>query len=548
MAYVDTLIEQADQLFNKRTAVLSLWQKIAFNFYPERADFTTAIDLGSEVGTDLSTSYPVLARRDLGNAIGSMLRPTSKAWFHIRTSNYDVLEADAKAWLEAATVKMRHMMSNRKSQFSRATKEGDHDFAAFGQTVLQVSKNKDASGVLYRCWHLRDVAWAEDGEGNASTVYRRWKPFARELAKLFPKTIHESVRTAAQKEPYKETNVYHCILPTENYTGPLANVKTPFVSIYYDAENKVILEEVGVTSQEYIIPRWSTVSGSQYAFSPATITALPDARMLQDMLRVLLEAGEKATNPPMIAVQEAIRSDISIFAGGITWVDAEYDERLGEVLRPMANDKSGVPLGRDMALDVRAAIAESFFLNKLTLPQPGSDMTAYEVGQRVQEYIRHAMPLFAPLEEEYNAPLCEATFEVMLALGKFGPADNIPTAIRGQEITFAFESPLHDAIEREKGQRFLEAQQMLSGAMALDPDSGDIIDVAVAVRDVLGAVGVPSKWTRTVEDTKKRAKERAALQQQAQQLAALQQGANVAKTISEAGGMPAGAGAPTTGL
>jgi hypothetical protein len=34
-------------------------------------------------------------------------------------------------------------------------------------------------------------------------------------------------------------------------------------------------------------------------------------------------------------------------------------------------------------------------------------MTAYEVGQRVQEYIRNALPIFEPMEMEYNAALCD---------------------------------------------------------------------------------------------------------------------------------------------
>jgi hypothetical protein len=45
----------------------------------------------------------------------------------------------------------------------------------------------------------------------------------------------------------------------------------------------------------YRIPRWQTVSGSQYSYSPATVAALPDARLIQAMTFTLLEAGEKAT-------------------------------------------------------------------------------------------------------------------------------------------------------------------------------------------------------------------------------------------------------------
>lgn len=106
------------------------------------------------------------------------------------------------------------------------------------------------------------------------------------------------------------------------------------MSIFYEEDSKSILEEVGSYTKIYTIPRWQTVSGSQYAYSPATVAAISDARLIQSMTRVLLEAGEKAVTPPMLAVTEAIRGDISVYAGGITAIDSQYDERLGEVLRP----------------------------------------------------------------------------------------------------------------------------------------------------------------------------------------------------------------------
>lgn len=534
MAYIDDLIGQSEQLFSKRGQLLSLWQTIADNFYPERADFTTVRNLGSEFGTNLMSSYPILARRDLGNTIGAMLRPTSKAWFHARTTNYDELGPEARAWLQGASGRMRLAMHNQKSQFSRATKEGDHDFSAFGQCVIQTSMNRVADGMLYRCWHLRDVAWAEDADGIVSTVFRRWKPTARELTTLFKGKVHAAVTTAMVKEPYKEFNCIHCILPTEDYKGD-KTWRTPFVSVYYDVDNKTIMEEVGLFLQEYVIPRWSTVSGSQYAYSPATVAALPDARLLQAMTRVLLEAGEKATNPPMIAIQEAIRSDISIYAGGITWVDASYDERMGAVLRPLVNDKAGIPLGTDMADRLRGMLSEAFYLNKIALPAPGADMTAYEVGQRVQEYIRQAMPLFEPMEDGYNQPVCDNTFQTMFRAGAFGSPFDMPEELHGADVNFTFESPLHDAVEREKGQRFMEAKSMIAQTIELDPNAGDILDASVALRDVLESIGVPAKWTRSEETVATMASQRVQAQQSAELLAQMQQGADVAKTLNEAG-------------
>ena len=47
------------------------------------------------------------------------------------------------------------------------------------------------------------------------------------------------------------------------------------------------------------------------------------------MTLTLLEAGEKVVNPPLVATEQVVRSDVAIFAGGITWIDAEHDDRLG---------------------------------------------------------------------------------------------------------------------------------------------------------------------------------------------------------------------------
>jgi len=540
------LQQQGDKLFSDRYQLMSLWQTIADNFYPERADFTCIRNLGAEFARNLMTSYPVLARRDLGNAFSTMLRPTSLNWFHMRLSDWDKVDSESRAWLEWAEGIMRRAMFDKRSQFSRATKEGDHDFAAFGQCALQTSLNRNGDGLLYRCWHLRDIVWRESQDGAIDTVYRKWKCAAVDLQRLFPKTCTQQTKDLAAKSPYETIEVWHCVIPSEHYQGA-KKFNTPFVSLYFDTQHKQVLEEVGAQELGYIIPRWQTVSGSQYSYSPATVAALPDGRLIQAMTRVLLEAGEKATTPPMIATQQAIRGDVSLFAGGITWVDGEYDERLGEVLRPLTQNLQGLPIGLEMLKDTRAMIAEAFFLNKITLPQPGNEMTAYEVGQRVQEYIRQAMPLFEPMETDYNAPLCENTFNLLMRNGTFGSPYNLPKGLRGREVLFTFESPLHDAAERAKGQRFLEAQSMLAQTVQMEPNSIAIIDFNVALRDVLQSVGVPAKWTRSEADVQGIIAQQQQKQQTADMLAGMQSGANVAKTLGEAGATGQGGAAVPRG-
>jgi hypothetical protein len=247
----------------------------------------------------------------------------------------------------------------------------------------------------------------------------------------------------------------------------------------------------------------------------------------------LLEAGELAVRPPMIATKEAIRSDVALYAGGITWVDAQYDERLGEVLRPITQDKSGLPFGVDVAEEKKAMLQQAFYLNRLSLPPAGDgEMTAFEVSQRTQEYIRNALPLFEPMENEYNGALCDMTFDALMRVGAFGPPQEFPQSIRNQNTRFKFESPLHQAIERQKGQKFIESKQLIREAMELDGATVATIDSRKALRDALSGIGVKADWMRSEDEVQAYA-EKMEQQQQAQQAVALAQQAAV--TAQEAG-------------
>lgn len=532
---IKSIIGQGDQLFSKRLTLMSLWQNIADNFYPERADFTVSRTLGTEFADNLMTSYPLLVRRDLGNSLGAMLRPSSKDWFSISTDQPDNIDAAGKQWLEWASNTQRRAMYDRASQYVRASKEADHDFATFGQYVKSFELNKTASGMLYRCWHLRDVAWCEDSEGKIGAVHRKWKPSAQVLKAVFGDRIAPKVQEALAKNPYEEFECRHIVIKADDYEAALGQRwKTPYVSLYIDVANGHVMEEIGTYNKFYNIPRWQTVSGSQYAYSPATVAALPDARLLQSMTAVLLEAGEKAVTPPMLATQEAIRSDINLRAGGLTWVDSAYDERLGEVLRPISSDKNGIPLGMELRADVRATIAEAFYINKLTLPTFDHAMTATEAAQRVQEYIRQALPIFEPMEEEANGGDCEGTFDLMLRAGAFGSPQDIPESLQGQNIQFKFQSPLRDAIESQKGQKFLEAKEILREAAELDPGSLAQIDVQMALRDALGGIGVPAKWLRSEQDVADILAAQQEQQDQQAQMESVHQGAMVTEQAAKA--------------
>lgn len=530
---VKELKEHGERLFSSRIQIVSLWQSIAENFYVERADFTTTRSIGQEFAAHLMTGVPAMCRRDLANQIGAMLRPSGQPWFHARTQIEEInRDPTARQWLDWASERMRLYMDDTRSGFKRATKEGDHDFATFGQAVIQVELNRELNGLLYRCWHLRDVAWAENYHYEIDRVHRRWKPTARQLMQLFPKTCSEKVKNRAAKSPFEEVNCQHIILPADEYDLKRKN-KFRFVSIYLDTDNETILEEVPIADNSYIIPRWQTVSGSQYAYSPATVISISDARMLQQMTLTLMEAGQKAVDPPMLAVGDAIQGGVNLFAGGITYVDAEYDEKTGEALRPLPIDKTGFQWGDVREQKVRELIMEAFYLNQIQLPELKGDMTAFETQKRVEEYVRRAAPLFEPMQTEYNGALCDKTFDLLLRNGAFGSVWDLPPMLSGQNVRFTFESPLQAAQTRANSQAFLSTAQLLQTAAALDPMVVHDVNFDRAFRDAAEGAGAPAAWF--VDEKVANEKKAAAQQAQAEQamaqseMAELMQGAQAAE-------------------
>lgn len=527
---VKLLVDQGDKLFSKRASLVSLWQEQAELFYPERADFTVTRNVGQDFASNLTTSIPLLARRELGGTMGGMLRP-GKNWAKVSVVREDLLDLSARRWLDHATDIQRRVMYDRAAMLGRATSETDHDFITFGQGVLSASLNRNADGIIHRNHHLRDIVWVENEEGKPDRFQRKWNAEARTIKRLFPKTLSAKVSEAAEKDPFKEFECRHDIIPSDQYEGA-KKTNAPFWSVFYEVESGTILEETPYWNTYYVVPRFQTVSGSQYAFSPATIAAMPDSRLIQDMTLTILEAGQKAVNPPMVGVKDVIKSDVGMYAGSVTWVDKDYDERLGEALRPVRQDASGLAVGFSLRSDVRQTIADAFFLNKIQLPPLPAGTTAYEAAQRVAEYVRQALPLFDPIQQDYNGQLCEIDFDLIMRNGGFGSPDEIPDALRGQDVQFVFDNALSDAQNDEKRQKYLKSRELLATVAPEDP-AARIVDNKKALRDVLEG-SVPADWIVSEEDMAAMEEQGQAAAAQAQLMQTVGQGAAVTEQLGKA--------------
>lgn len=528
------LCKQGSTLFNTKKPWDSLCQEIAENAYPMRTDFTSELSLGNDFSSDLMDSFPVQARETLGNAPSAMLRQGT--WFSVRTGDEEIDEQPAAArWLDETTKKYRKLVYDRRANFTAATIETDHDWVAFGNGVISVGESPTRDHMLFQAWHPKDCAWMLNDVGKVDHLQRNMKKSARNLKTRFKDKIHGDIAKACLSDPSKEFPVRHIVMPTDEIYGDdkamrKKYAKQPFISIYMDVEHECILGEAGLPVFTYVVPMWRRLSKYPQGFSPATINSLPDMRMLQSLARIILEQGEKAVDPPVVARGEMFRDAVNLYAGGMTYVDIEESDDIRKLFQTI--ETGNMQIGAEMKADVRAMIAESFLLNKLFLPDT-REMTAYETSQRVAEFRRAALPFFGPIESEYHLPLLDVGFQLAIHNKQFNLGE-IPDELDGAETTFTFESPLNTAEGRALVSAFQESVQILAGSAQFDNTIPATMDFPKMTKDAVRGTGAPPDWFKDEPEALEAADAQAQVDNLQKAAAMLAGGAGVAQQVGDA--------------
>lgn len=350
--------------------------------------------------------------------------------------------------------------------------------------------------------------------------------------------MHKDVQKACEKHETadKEFKVRHIMMPVADYqyeTRKRAPKGAKYVSIYIDCTNQHLISEAPSYEFRYIVPRWQTISGFQYAVSPAAIVAVPDARMINALARIIMEAGEKTVDPPIKAKNEAVVGGINLYASGITWIDRQYDEKQGMAIEPLLPGNRQVGLGVDLLERTRLILQEAWYLNKLTLPQR-QEKTAYETAQLIEEYVRANIPLFEPLETTYNSAILQESFDILMRVGAFGPREEIPDALSDREFTFSFSNPLQDAMKKAKVYQFETAFNITNMAMAIDQAARFDLKARDAARDAIDGTGAPATWLTDKDEADEAAEESAQKAQMAEMAAGVGAAGQAAGEVGKA--------------
>ena len=530
---VDKLIARWRKLSGDKSQWHAHWDDLARVMLPRRMGFTTTVIEGERRTDDIFDGTPMQAARGLANAIGGMMRPQGLPELQMEADDDQLNNlGEAQDWLADSKDRLLNAFSNPRARYLQAAPEIDQDLVVFGTACEFIGEGRNRNHLLFQSLHLKDVTPFFSEEGETEGLFHKRSMSVRQLSDRFgEEALSDVTRQTLKDRPDKKIDILHAVIPRKEYkSGAMLARNLPIADLWLEIDEKRELFAGGFHEFPFIVPRWETSSGEDFGRSPGMI-ALPDSDTLQAMGETILIAGQRAGDPPLFAPNDGSFDAVNTFPGGLSYYDVETATAMRG--NPFFALESGtnLPITRDMQMDTRQQILAAFFRNVLNLPVAGPTMTAYEVMQRKEEFIREIGPMFGRYDTEKTAPEAERAFMVMLRAGGFAP---IPKALQGRNVVFKYDSP----VKRIRKQIEAAAARQWAAEMIelgqVKPEALDLINVDELGRFEAEALGVPRRIVNNPDTIEAIREARLEAMEQQQQAASIAMAADVAKTGAEA--------------
>lgn len=499
----------------------ALWCEIAKYIFPRRMPGLggTIEAPGTANDVILFDNTAVQANITLANGQLAWMSPMETPWYAFTTEGTD----DGRRFLSKATRQAQKAMSD--GRVYQALHECYLDRGAFGVCCLYVEPGRKRA-LNAQCWPVGTFVFDEDDEGDVDTVIREFTLTPRQAVKKFgADKVHAKTREAVEKGGPKadEREKYlHAIYPRDDGERDKAKLDArnmEIASVYMHDGTGHVCSESGYEEMPVFVSRflsWGSATGCLYGWSPA-FSALPEARQVNFLQKMMDALGEKMAFPPVLAPEE-LEGEIDANAFGVTY----FSKDLAATPPKEWMTAGRYDIGLERIRERQKAIEKAFGVDIFQMfAQIDKQMTAREVAERSAEKITNASPSFARLTSELLTPFLQRVFGIMLRGGKFGQVPDSLKVDAGNGMDYIappdveFSSRMALAVRALPAIGYQRTLERLATVAQLAPEVLDNYDFDKAERDTALADGVSEEFLRPVAERDKMRKARAAAQEQA---------------------------------
>ena len=515
----DFVLKRFDKMRSIRAPFETDWQDVRYFVRPitQYASFSPQLQFYTVMPETMYDGTAPEALEELASALHSYLSNPAERWFEIQLEGDNPWEQDpaVTAWLQTVSDIIYTAYQREGSMINLALHEAYMDLGSFGTCVLNQEWDEDAQGLLFAARPLQMCYFTENSKGKIDSCCRYFSWTVRQLKQEFGELPVGVMKYA--DDPDKLIDMVHWVGPREDRDPKKMTAKNKRIaSIWVSMSTHETVHESGYDTFPNHVARWTKLAGEVYGRSPAK-KCLPDIKMLNQMEKTILKAGQKQVDPPLILRNDAFMLPIKTSPGSLIFKEDEES-----TITPLET-KGNLPWGEEKAEQKRKFIKECFYSDWIRMEKENVEMTAYEVQDRRDEKLRLLAPIFGRIASELLGPMIARSYMLLNDHHKIPQA---PGAIAKAKLKIGYLSPAAIAQSGAKAVTISRFLNDLTPMAQINPDVMDAIDLDKTAQLLAVARGVPRTMLRDP-------KALAELRQQKQQAQQMAQMAQTAEPISK---------------
>ncbi len=524
-----SIIEGFNKVKGDRLVVENTWDDVMYYTMPRKRDIQSIIEKGDKVPTDVFDDTAIQSNIILAAGLSGYMTNASQRWFELRPRDFRLLESPGVKTFFSETAEIIYSVL-ATTNFYQQVNELYLDLGAIGTAAMYISED-EIEDVRFYTRHPKEIFILENDREVVDMVYRAFKMTAWAAYNFFGKNnCGQSILKAIEAKEYnKEFDYIHFTCPRDvRDTRKMDNLNKPFASFWVSVKDKKVCKESGFNEFPYTTPRFYKNSDQTYGFAPG-IASYSNIKMLNKMMEYYIKGAETSIWPPFLAEHDSLMNTFSLKAGAINYQRASMAQ--SQQIQPI-DIKMKYQIAIDFITRVEQRIQSAFFADLFLLITHASNMTATEVIERTQEKMLLLGPVMGRLQSELLNTVIVRVFNILLRRGKL---PSLPQAlINNPNYDVVYISPL------AKAQRAVQAKDMTTyltiiGQMAqFTPDILDNVNTDNVAKKLSRIYGVDADILNEEDDVNAIREARARQQTAINQMAMMQQGADIAQTAGKA--------------
>ena len=535
----EALMRQFDRAKNNRANFEDVWQQIAERVLPQMADFNVQRQQGARRTEKMFDPTAALAATKAVSAIAAFAWPSNQRYQKLKASDKSLMRSQrVRVWFDALTDRLFEARYSPRASFESQMGESALMSFVFGTGAMFIDEDMKRKTLRYKSLHLAQTYVVEAADGRIDQVYRCWKWTVRQVAQRF-ENIPDKLREKLKTRPDDEVEVVHFVGPREDFEpGRLGRGGMPWASVYYLPADKHVLDEGGYISWPFAFQRYMTTPGEVYGRSPAWL-ALSSIKVLNTQKKSILQAAQKAVDPPLLAAEDGVLGAFSQVPGAVNF--GALDGQGNQLVKPLTT-AARIDIGIEMMDREREIISGAFMMDVFRVLVENPNMTATQTLELMNERAVLMAPIVGRIESECHSPMTEREISLLVEGGRIDPMP--PELVEAQgEYQIEYTSPMRRAMRASEAIAITRTLESIIPLAQVDQSVLDSYDLMEMARELGEINGVPAKCLRDAEAIQAM-KDQRATEAQAQQLleaapVVSQTAANLAK-MQAAGGLQPG--------